>query len=57
MVLEVKNPPANADVRDVVRSLAQEDSLQESAATHSLENPIDRGAWWVSVRGVAKSRI
>ena len=21
-----------------------------------LENPMDRGAWWVTVRGVAKSR-
>ena len=21
-----------------------------------LENPVDRGAWWVSVHGVAKSR-
>ena len=23
----------------------------------SLENPMDRGAWWAAVRGVAKSRI
>ena len=22
-----------------------------------LENPIDRGAWWATVNGVAKSRI
>ena len=22
----------------------------------SLENPLDRGAWWVTVRGIAKSR-
>ena len=28
-------------------------------ATHSstcLENPMDRGAWWATVHGVAKSR-
>ena len=23
---------------------------------YSLENPMDRGAWWATVRGVAKSR-
>ena len=32
----VKNPPANAgDVRNVVRSLGQEDPLEEGTATHS----------------------
>ena len=32
----VKNPPANAgDIRDTVRSLGQEDSLEEGMATHS----------------------
>ena len=36
MALVVKNPPANAgDVRDTVRSLGQEDSLEEGMATHS----------------------
>ena len=32
----VKNPPANAgDIRDSVRSLGQEDPLEEGMATHS----------------------
>ena len=32
-------------------------SLEEGMATHSsvrLENPMDRGAWWATVHGVAK---
>ena len=32
-----------------VQSLDQEDPLKEEMATHScLENPMDRGAWWVT---------
>ena len=42
-----------------VRCLGREDPLEEGMATHSsiscLENPMDRGAWWATVRGVAKS--
>ena len=35
MELVVKNPPANAgDVRDAVRLLGREDSLEEGMATH-----------------------
>ena len=46
----VKNPPAKAgDVRDSVRSLSQEDPLEEGMATHSSifawRIPMDRGAW------------
>ena len=42
-----------------VRSLGQEDPLEEGMATHSsqyscLENPIDRGSWWASVQRVAE---
>ena len=41
-----------------VRSLGWEDSLEKGMATHSsvlgLENPMDRGAWWAAVHGVAK---
>ena len=39
------------------QSLGQEDSLQEEMATRSsiLENPMDRGAWWATVHGVAES--
>ena len=42
----VKNPPAIQEMR--VRSLGQEDPLEEEMATHllsCLENPMDREAW------------
>ena len=59
MTLVVQNPPANAgDVRDV-------GSIPGSGRSHGegngnllqyscLENPMDRRAWWATVRGVAK---
>ena len=59
VVLVVKNPPANAgDLRDVGSILGPGRSpgggngnpLQSSC----LENPMDRGAWWATVHGVAK---
>ena len=57
----VKNPPANAgDVRDAgsMPGLGRSpggghgNPLQYSC----LENPMDRGAWWATVHGVAKSQ-
>ena len=55
----VKNPPALWETR--VQSLDWEDPLEEVMATHSSflawRIPMDRGAWWVAVHGVAKSRI
>ena len=59
VALVVKNPPANAgDKRDTglipVRKSPREghgNQLQYSC----LENPIDRGAWQVTVHRVAKS--
>ena len=54
----VKNPPANARDLGLItvlgRSLGEENGnpLQYSC----LENPTDRGAWWVTVHGVAKSQ-
>ena len=60
-VLVVKNPPANAgDTRDVGSipgsgrppGGGHDNPLQYSR----LENPIDRGAWWVAVHRVAKSQ-
>ena len=43
-----------------VRSLAKEDALEKGRATHSSilawENPMERGAWWATVHGVAKSQ-
>ena len=53
----VKNPPANAgDVGSIpgLRRPHREGNgnpLQYSC----LENPMDRGAWWATVSGVAKS--
>ena len=45
------------------QSLGQEDSLEESMATHSsigvenpMENPMDRGVWWATVHKVAWSQ-
>ena len=40
-----------------VQSLGQEDPLEKEMATAPvffLANPVDRGAWWATVRGVAK---
>ena len=56
----IKNLPAMQETR--VRSLGQEDPLEKEMATHScqyscLENPMDRGAWWATVHGAAKTRI
>ena len=41
-----------------IQSLGWEDPLEEGMATHSsilaLRIPMDRGAWWGMVHGVAK---
>ena len=41
-----------------VQSLSGEDPLEKEIATHSSiltwKNPMDRGAWWVIVQGIAK---
>ena len=54
----VKNLPAMQETR--VRSLGWEVPLEKGTAIPSsilcLENPIDRGAWWATVHGVAKSQ-
>ena len=59
----VKNPLVNAGDRRKrvrVRSLGQKDRLEEGMATHpsilAWRIPVDRGAWWATVHGVAKSR-
>ena len=61
VVLMVKNPPANAgDTGDAawIPELGRSpggghgNPLQYSC----LENPMDRGAWWATVREVAKSQ-
>ena len=54
----VKNLPAMLETW--VQSLGWEDSLEEGLATHSSilawRIPVNRGAWWVTVHGVAKSQ-
>ena len=45
------------NMRNVVQSLGQGDTLEEGNPLQyaCLENPMDRGAWWVIVHRVAKS--
>ena len=60
VVQEVKNPPADAgDIRD---SGSVPRSGRSPGGGHGnplhyfcLENPMDSGAWWAIVHGVAKS--
>jgi len=59
-VLVVKNPPANAgDTRDVGPipdvGIFPGEGHRNPLQCSCLENPMDRGAYWVTVRGVAKS--
>ena len=59
----VKNPPANAGVMRDAGSIPGSGRPpggggQGSPLQHScLENLMDRGAWWVTVHRVAKSRV
>ena len=62
VALVVKNPPANAgDIGDMglIPGLGKSpgvgngNSLQHSC----MENPMDRGAWWTTVHGIAESNI
>ena len=58
VVQMVKNPLTIGEIW--VQSLSWEDPLEEDMAIHSSilawRIPMDRGAWWVTVRGIAKSR-
>ena len=52
----VKNPPANAgDTRGVGSIPGWGRSLGGGNGYSCLENPMDRGAWWATVRGVTES--
>ena len=55
----VKNPPVVWETW--VRTLGWEDPLEKGMATNSnilaWRTPKDRGAWWATVHGVAKSQI
>ena len=53
----VKHSPAMWETW--VQSLGEEDPLEKGMATPQysrLENPTDRGAWWITAHGVAKSQ-
>ena len=54
----VKNPPANAgDVGSIPGSGRSPGEGNVNPLVYTcLGNPTDRGAWWASVHGVAKSR-
>ena len=57
MAQMVKNLPAVQETQ--VQSLGQEDPLEKNGYPlqySCLENPMDGGAWWAAVYGVAKSR-
>ena len=53
----VKNLPAIQETQ--VQSLGLEDPLEKGMTTHSSvhawKNPVDRGAWWVTVHVITKS--
>ena len=55
----VKNPPANAGHAGSIPGSGRSpgegngNPLQYSC----LENPMDRGAWWATARGVTKSQM
>ena len=55
----VKNPPANAYIRDmgwISGSGRSPGGGQGSPLQYScLENPMDRGAWWATIHGVEKN--
>ena len=56
--MSVKDLPTMQETR--VRSLGWEKPMEEGIATHSSilawRIPMDRGAWWDTVKGVTKSR-
>ena len=54
--LSVKNPPANTeDVGSIPRSGRSPEEGNGNPLQYScLENPMDRGGWQATVRGVAK---
>ena len=64
---QIKGFPGGSDGKESpamrktwVQSLGWEDPLEEGMATHSSllawRIPMDRGAWWATVRRVAKSQ-
>ena len=58
MALVVKNPPANeGDVSLIPESGRSPGRENGNPLRYSCrEDPLDRGAWWATVHGVAKSQ-
>ena len=59
VALVVKNLPPNArDIRDLslIPGLGRSAGGGYTLQYYCLENPTDRGAWWATVQGVAKSQ-
>ena len=61
MALVIKSPPANAGNVTNAGSIpglrrSPEEGHDNPLQYSCLENPMDRGAWWATVYGVAKSR-
>ena len=63
VVLVVKNPPANAgkDAGDMAlipgSGISPGEGNGNTLQYSCLENPMNRGAWWVTVHGVTKSYL
>ena len=61
---KIKGKEYAYNIGDQVQSLGQKDLLEKGMATHSsilvfqyfLKNCMNRGAWWATVFGVAKSQ-
>ena len=61
VVLVIKNPPANAgDIRDMgltpVSGRSPGGGHGNPLQYSCLENPMDRGAWWLKVHGASKNQ-
>ena len=55
----IKNPSAMQEPKEMlIQSPGPEDPLEQGSPLQYsyLENPMDRGDWWATVHGVAKSQ-
>ena len=54
----VKNPPANTGDTGLIPGSGRSPGERNGNPVEysSLENPMDRGAWWATVHGIAKSQ-
>ena len=53
----VKNLPAKQETQDGIPELGRSpgEGNDNPLQYPCLENPMDRGAWWVTVQGIAKN--